>query len=115
MDAAVGGEVPRVIDYKYAAWREGGEGNYEIQMIAYSLALMKSLGCDRAIAELWYLKAPMKIIRREYRLADAEQRLRDLFSKYFEAVERDEWPAADRSYCDRVECGFRSRCWHEKH
>ena len=113
MDAVVPGEVPRVIDYKYAAWREGGEANYEIQMTAYALALMKALGTGRAIGELWYLKSPMKILRHEYTIAEAEQRLRDLMSRYFMAVEKDEWPAAERAYCDRVECGFRTRCWGE--
>ncbi|HEY2381604.1 MAG TPA: UvrD-helicase domain-containing protein [Terriglobia bacterium] len=111
MDAAVGGDLPRVIDYKYAVWHEPGETAYEIQMTAYGLALMKALGTDRAVAELWYLKAPMKIIRREYARDEAESRLRKLFSRYFEALDRDDWPAADRSYCDRVECGFRERCW----
>jgi len=113
MDAVVPGEVPRVIDYKYAAWREGGEANYEIQMTAYALALMKALGTGRAIGELWYLKSPMKILRHEYTIAEAEQRLRDLMSRYFMAVEKEEWPAAERAYCDRVECGFRTRCWGE--
>jgi len=113
MDAVVPGEVPRVIDYKYAAWREGGEANYEIQMTAYALALMKALGTGRAIGELWYLKSPMKILRHEYTIAEAEQRLRDLMSRYLMAVEKDEWPAAERAYCDRVECGFRTRCWGE--
>lgn len=111
MDAFVPGNVPRVIDYKYATWRAGGEANYDIQMTAYSLALMKALDAPRAVAELWYLKSPMKIIRREYGLQEAEQRLRDLMSKYVLAVEKDEWPAAARVYCDRVECGFRSKCW----
>ena len=111
MDAAVAGEIPRVIDYKYAVWREAGEANYEIQMIAYALALMKAIGTDRAIAELWYLKPPMKIIRREYHRDAAEDTLRELLVNYFRAVETNEWPAAERQYCDRVECGFRSECW----
>src|SRR5207237_4959565 len=78
MDAALAPEngIPRVIDYKYAMWREGGEANYDIQMTAYALALMKAIGSDRAIAELWYLKAPMKVIRHEYTLQDAEEKLR---------------------------------------
>lgn len=37
--------------------------------------------------------------------------LRELLSKYFAAVDRDEWPAAERAYCDRVECGFHEKCW----
>jgi ATP-dependent helicase/nuclease subunit A len=111
MDAAVAGEVPRVIDYKYATWREGGEANYEMQMTAYALALMKAAGTDRAVGELWYLKAPMKIIRREYTLHEAEETLRGLLSKYLESVERDEWAPAERAYCDRVQCGFREKCW----
>ena len=111
MDAAVAGEVPRVIDYKYAAWREGGEANYEMQMTAYALALMKAAGTDRAVGELWYLKAPMKIIRREYALHEAEETLRGLLSKYLESAERDEWAPAERAYCDRVQCGFREKCW----
>jgi len=112
MDAAVAASnVPRVIDYKYATWREGGDANYEIQMTAYALALMKALGIDRAAAELWYLKSPMKIIRREYTLVEAEEKLRMLLSKYLMAIERDEWAPAERTYCDRVECGFRERCW----
>jgi CRISPR/Cas system-associated exonuclease Cas4 (RecB family) len=111
MDAVVAAAVPRVIDYKYASWREGGEAAYEIQMTAYSLALMKAFDTDRAIAELWYLKSPMKVIRHEYMLNEAEDRLAKLFSSYVTAVENDEWPRAERAYCDRVECGFRSKCW----
>ncbi|HYR44122.1 MAG TPA: PD-(D/E)XK nuclease family protein, partial [Terriglobia bacterium] len=111
MDAVVPGDIPRVIDYKYASWSEGAVDNYEVQMTAYSLALMKALAADRAGAELWYLKSPMKIVRREYTLREAENRLRDLLLRYLGALETDEWPAAERQYCDRVECGFRSRCW----
>jgi ATP-dependent helicase/nuclease subunit A len=103
--------VPRVVDYKYAMWREGDEGKYDIQMTAYALALMKAMGTPRAMAELWYLKTPVKIIRREFILAQAEQKLTELLSKYIDALTHDEWPAADRSYCDRVECGFRDQCW----
>jgi hypothetical protein len=113
MDAVAPGDVPRVVDYKYATWCEGAEANYEIQMTAYSLALMKALGTERAAGELWYLKSPMKIVRREYRLDEAEQRLRDIISKYLAAIEKDEWLAAGRGYCDRVECGFRTKCWGE--
>jgi ATP-dependent helicase/nuclease subunit A len=113
MDAATAGGLPRVIDYKYALWRESAEADYEIQMTAYALALMKALETDRAISELWYLKAPMKIIRREYTREEAEGRLSGLFSRYLQALDDDEWPAADRVYCDRVECGFRERCWGE--
>jgi len=114
MDAVVapaGDAVPRVIDYKYATWREGAEEQYEMQMTAYSLALMKALATNRAVAEIWYLKSPMKIVRREYTIDETEQGLRDLLTKYAHAVETDEWSAADRSYCDRIECGFRERCW----
>jgi CRISPR/Cas system-associated exonuclease Cas4 (RecB family) len=100
-----------VIDYKYATWREGAETSYDVQMTAYSLALMKALGTDRAVAELWYLKSPMKIVRREYTLNDAEQRLRGLLSRYAAAVDNDEWPMAGRSHCDRIQCGFRNKCW----
>jgi ATP-dependent helicase/nuclease subunit A len=112
MDAVVASDgIPRVIDYKYAVWREGAETAYDIQMTAYALAVMKALGADRAVAELWYLKSGMKVVRREYALAEAEGKLRALLSKYMEAVETNEWPAAERAYCDRVECGFRQRCW----
>jgi CRISPR/Cas system-associated exonuclease Cas4 (RecB family) len=114
MDAAIGaGEtgVPRVIDYKYAVWREGAETYYEMQMTAYSLALMKAAGADRAVGELWYLKAPMKIVRHEYTRQEAEGKLRGLLSRYLGALDRGEWPAAERVYCDRVECGFREKCW----
>jgi CRISPR/Cas system-associated exonuclease Cas4 (RecB family) len=117
MDAAVCFEgngpaaVPRVVDYKYAVWREGDEEKYDIQMTAYALALMKAIGTTHAVSELWYLKTPMKIIRREYSFADAEQKLSKLLSKYIDAVTNAEWPAAARAYCDRVECGFRDRCW----
>jgi ATP-dependent helicase/nuclease subunit A len=111
MDAAVASEVPRVIDYKYAMWRESSESSYDIQMTAYALALMKALNADQAISELWYLKSPMKIVRRQYSRETAEARLRTLFSRYLAAVESDEWPAAARAHCDRVECGFRQQCW----
>ena len=113
MDAVVPGDAPRVIDYKYAQWREGAEAGYEIQMTAYALALMKALETDRALGELWYLKPPMKIVRHEYTSNAAERRLRELVSRYFAAIETNEWPAAERAHCDRVECGFRPRCWTE--
>jgi ATP-dependent helicase/nuclease subunit A len=115
MDVAVSSDpesgIPRVIDYKYALWREGGEADYEMQMAAYALSLMKAMGTDSAVAELWYLKPPMKIIRHKYSLSQTEEKLCVLLSRYLQSVERNEWPAADRSYCDRVECGFRERCW----
>jgi len=57
------------------------------------------------------LKPPMKIVRREYTLQAAERKLGELLSKYLAAVDRDEWPPAERAYCDRVECGFREKCW----
>ena len=41
MDAVISGNPPRVIDYKYASWRDGAEAEYEIQMTAYCLAVMK--------------------------------------------------------------------------
>ena len=103
--------VPRVVDYKYATWHEGAEAGYEVQIMAYSLALMKALDTDRAIGELWYLKSPMKIVRREYARQETEERLSILLKKYLTALDTGEWSAADRSYCDRVECGFRSQCW----
>jgi ATP-dependent helicase/nuclease subunit A len=103
--------TPRVVDYKYAVWRDGGEGAYEVQMTAYALALMKSLDAERAIGELWYLKSPLKIVRREYARQEAEEKMRSLLARYMEAAERNEWPRADRVYCDRVECGFREQCW----
>jgi hypothetical protein len=111
MDAVVIGNVPRVIDYKYATWHEGAADRYEIQMLAYALALMKSLNVDRAVSEVWYLKPPMKIVRNEYGRSDAESRLVTLLENYFVAIAGNQWPAADRSYCDRVECGFRTECW----
>ncbi|MCI0348410.1 MAG: PD-(D/E)XK nuclease family protein, partial [Acidobacteriales bacterium] len=114
MDAVVAGDPPRVIDYKYATWKDGAETNYEVQMIAYCLALMKSLGSDRAISELWYLKAPMKVVRREYTRAEAEASLAELLTRYSNSIDHDDWPMADRPYCDSVECGFRSQCWHSE-
>src|SRR5262249_3851020 len=111
MDVIVPADVPKVIDYKYAAWQEGADGDYEVQLTAYSLALMKALASGRAIAELWYLKSPMKIVRREYTLEQAEKRLRELLLNYMQAIETNQWAPAERPYCDRVECGFREKCW----
>src|SRR5436309_539786 len=111
MDAVVVADVPKVIDYKYAAWQEGAESDYEVQLTAYSLALMKALSAGRAIAELWYLKSPMKVVRREYTFEEAENRLRELLLKYVNAIQTNHWAAAERSYCDHVECGFRKKCW----
>jgi CRISPR/Cas system-associated exonuclease Cas4 (RecB family) len=111
MDAVVGENVPRVIDYKYAVWREGDEAAYEVQMMTYSLALMKALDAANATAELWYLKDPLKIVRREYARDIAETRLQHVLSEYVMAIEQNRWPAADRAHCERVQCGFRSVCW----
>ncbi len=111
MDAVVIADTPRVIDYKYAPWRDGAESSYEWQMTAYALAVMKAARADRAIGELWYLKAPMRIVKREYQREDSERKLGELLLNYSRAVETGEWPGADRAYCDRTECGFRDRCW----
>ena len=111
MDAVIAGDIPRVIDYKYARWRDGAEANYGVQMTAYSLALMKALGAGRAGGELWYLRPPMKIIRREYSFEEAEDQLNLLLLKYVMAIETNDWPMAGRMHCDRVGCGFRQRCW----
>jgi len=112
MDAVVvTSEIPRVIDYKYASWRQGAEDVYDVQLTSYALALMKSLGTNRAIGELWFLKPPLKVIRREFTFEEAERRIRDLMRGYVEAIASDRWPLAERSYCDEVECGFRSRCF----
>jgi len=111
MDAVVAGDLPRVIDYKYAVWRDGGDVDYEIPMTAYCLAVMKSLGVDRAVSELWYLKAPMKIVRREWTRDEAERRLATLLEGYLQSLSSGVWPMAERSYCDAVACGFRERCW----
>jgi CRISPR/Cas system-associated exonuclease Cas4 (RecB family) len=111
MDAVVPGDPPRVIDYKYAAWRNSDEAEYEIQMTAYCLALMKSSGADRAVGELWYLKSPMQVIRREYTRDEAERKVADVLERYLHALSSGIWPMAERSYCDSVKCGFRERCW----
>jgi len=111
MDAVVPGTPPRVIDYKYASWKTGVEEDYEIQMTAYSLALMKSADLDRAVAELWYLRKPMKVIRREYTRVEAEQRIADLLERYLRALASGLWPMAERTFCDSIQCGFRERCW----
>jgi ATP-dependent helicase/nuclease subunit A len=112
MDAAVASDPPRVVDYKYALWHEGAERDYEIQMTVYALALMNALDARKAVSELWYLKAPMKIVRCEHILEDAERKVRDLLLGYLNALSQDEWPGADRAYCDKVKCSFRERCWN---
>ena len=111
MDAVLPGDPPRVIDYKFALWRDGGEDSYQIQMTAYSLALMKALSVDRAVSEIWFLKTPMKIVRQEHTRAAAEQKLASLLESYLHALHSNEWPMAARPYCDSIECGFRDRCW----
>jgi ATP-dependent exoDNAse (exonuclease V) beta subunit len=111
MDAVVSAHPPRVIDYKYALWRSGGEAEYEIQMMAYCLAVMKSSGSDRAVGELWYLKSPMKVLHREYSYDEAERTLSGILERYLQSLSSGTWPAAERSYCDATECGFRERCW----
>src|SRR5262249_4621396 len=87
MDVVIPAALPRVVDYKYATWRDGGEADYEMQMTSYSLAVMKALGTDRAVSELWYLKKPMKIVRKEYALSEAQDRLKNLMSRYMAAFE----------------------------
>lgn len=111
MDAVTFGDPPRIIDYKYAQWRAGVEVEYEIQMATYCLATMNSMDVDRAVAELWYLKPPLKIIRREFSRAEAQARFTSLLDRYFESLSGDGWPMAERSHCDAVACGFREQCW----
>ena len=111
MDAVVLEDSPRIIDYKFASWKPGAEDTYRMQMAAYSLAVMKSSGAENAVGELWYLKSPMKIVRAEYSKTGAETLIADLLNQYFEALQSNVWPKADRAHCDRVECGFRAECW----
>jgi ATP-dependent exoDNAse (exonuclease V) beta subunit len=111
IDAVAGLDPPRVIDYKFARWREGAEITYRPQMLAYCLAVMKSAGVDRVSGELWFLRAPMKIVSREYTRAECESELRSIVDRYTEALESGDWPMAERAECDRLQCGFRSQCW----
>jgi ATP-dependent exoDNAse (exonuclease V) beta subunit len=111
MDAVTLGEPPRVIDYKYALWREGAELAYELQMATYCLATMNNMNVDSAVGELWFLKSPMRIVRREFTRSDAEKAVRELLERFFESLTSDEWPMAERAHCDAVFCGFRERCW----
>src|SRR4030095_8123271 len=66
MDAVTLGDPPRIIDYKYALCREGAELKYDLHMATYRLATMNHLNVDRAVGELWFLKGPMRIVRREF-------------------------------------------------
>jgi hypothetical protein len=111
MDAVASEDAPRVIDYKYAAWRDDGQPRYEVQMSAYCLAVMKGSGARRATAEVWYLRKPMKIVRQEFTEDQAEQRIAGLLGRYVHSLSSGSWPAAERSYCDSVQCGFREQCW----
>jgi ATP-dependent helicase/nuclease subunit A len=70
IDAVVFGEIPKVIDYKYATWRPGAEDEYKVQLATYCLAVMTTLCVEKAMGELWFLKSPLKIIRREYTLEE---------------------------------------------
>jgi hypothetical protein len=82
-------------------------------MLAYCLAVMKSAGVDRVLAELWFLRTPMKIVTREYTRAECETELKGLLGRYVEALASHNWPMAPRRDCDRLECGFRSQCWEQ--
>jgi ATP-dependent exoDNAse (exonuclease V) beta subunit len=82
IDAVVIDNPPKVIDYKYSRWQPGAEESYQNQLTIYCLAVMKSLGVEHATGELWFLKAPMKIIRREYTLAEAELTVRNLIEQF---------------------------------
>jgi ATP-dependent helicase/nuclease subunit A len=111
IDAVANLSPPRVIDYKFARWREGAQDSYRPQMLAYCLAVMKSAGLDRVTGELWFLKAPMKIVTEEFTRAESEAELSRLLDRYVEALRSDSWPMAARPDCDRLQCGFRGQCW----
>ena len=111
MDAVVPSDPPRVIDYKFAAWKPGADAGYAMQMTAYALALMKSIGVDKAVAELWYLKSPMTILREEHTREESEHRVSAVVERYIIALRTNDWPMADKSYCDSMECSFRAECW----
>jgi len=111
MDAVTLSNPPRIIDYKYAAWRVGAELSYELQMATYCLATMNNLNVERAISELWFLKTPMKVVRREFTRSEAEATITGLLQRYFESLSSGDWPMAERTHCDVVACGFRERCW----
>jgi superfamily I DNA/RNA helicase len=111
MDAVISGNPPRVIDYKYAPWREGAESEYEVQMAAYCLAVMMRSSNERAVAELWFLKGSLRIIQQEFLRADAESLIAGLLEGYLQSLSSGIWPMAERSYCDSVACGFREQCW----
>jgi hypothetical protein len=111
MDAVTLAACPRIVDYKYAAWHSGAEREYELQLATYCLATMNALGGEKAVGELWFLKSPMKVIRREFTRTEAEAIVTELVHKYLDSIVSGDWPMADRSHCDAVSCGFRERCW----
>jgi hypothetical protein len=86
MDAVVPGNIPRVVDYKYARWHEGADDEYGVQLVCYSLALMKALNLDRVVGELWFLKPPMKIVRREYVLHEAQSHVCELLERVIDRL-----------------------------
>ena len=81
MDAVISGNPPRVIDYKYAPWREGAESEYEVQMASYCLAVMMRSSSERAVAELWFLKGSLRIVQQEFLRGDAERLIAGLSSR----------------------------------
>jgi hypothetical protein len=111
MDAVTLGDCPRIVDYKYASWHTGAEVEYELQMATYCLATMNALDVEKAVGELWFLKSPLKIVRREFTRSESETIVTALVHKYLESIGSGEWPMAERAHCDAVSCGFRERCW----
>ena len=92
-------------------WREGAETEYEVQMAAYCLAVMKRSRVNGLLPSCGFSRA-LKIVKREFYRAETAERLIAGAPREISAIAvfRD-LAYGGRSYCDSVACGFRERCW----
>jgi ATP-dependent helicase/nuclease subunit A len=115
--AARHGTTLRLRDYKYAAHEPARAADYRLQMEMYALALERATGLGDVRAGITFLRGGSHTVELELPApGESEGRLvalgRALATRLSHTTAIDAWEKLpDRTRCDELRCGFRTRCW----
>lgn len=112
----VGADGIRVVDYKQARADVHGDDQYDFQLACYALAARELTGGAPLPIETSVVFLADRGAVRTKPLTQAsldafETRLRVLGRELLDAHETNTWPRRERAFCDRLRCGYRSRCF----
>lgn len=112
----VGADGIRVVDYKQARADAHGDDQYDFQLACYALAARELTGgaplpIETSVVFLADRGAARRKPLTQASLAAFETRLRALGRALLDAHETNTWQRRERPVCDRIRCGYRSRCF----